>query len=104
MSVKTLSLSTVRTVKLGMAGPAPTERIRGGTRQRRNYRLFMRQPLCVRCLEEGATRVVDVWDHIVALADGGADDESNLQGLCADHHDAKSAAEATERAGGVGRV
>jgi len=43
-------------------------------------------PLCVECGKPG-THV----DHILAKVDGGADDEANLQTLCARHHSIKTA-------------
>ena len=39
-------------------------------------------------------------DHVVPAMDGGTDDPSNLQALCAPHHEAKTAREAG-RARGV---
>lgn len=68
----------------------PTKRIRGGNLQRRNARLFMRNPLCVHCLLVGRATEASEWDHIIRLADGGADDESNLQGLCWECHQKKT--------------
>jgi 5-methylcytosine-specific restriction enzyme A len=43
------------------------------------------------CEEEGRTTAATVPDHIVALVNGGADTESNLQSLCAEHHRQKTA-------------
>lgn len=37
-------------------------------------------------------------DHIIPLELGGADDATNLQGLCEEHHAAKTKREAIERA------
>ena len=47
-----------------------------------------------------AARLADELDHIVPLWQGGQDAPHNRQGLCHDHHSAKSAAEAKERNGG----
>lgn len=66
-------------------------RIRGRARVERNARLFMRNPLCVVCKKEGRATPVQEWDHIVPLYAGGADHESNMQGLCIPHHQAKTA-------------
>lgn len=74
------------------------QRLRGRPHARRVARLYQHNPLCVRCEEEGVVREVHQWDHIVPLWKGGADHESNMQGLCKAHHDAKSKAEAQERA------
>lgn len=68
-------------------------RIGGRKRMRRNQRLARVNPLCVRCEAKGIVRPVDQWDHIVPLSQGGADDESNLQGLCDDCHREKTAAD-----------
>lgn len=56
-------------------------------------------PLCVHCELEGRARAAHQVDHKVRLEDGGADDESNFQSLCLDHHKAKTAAE-----GRAGRI
>ena len=70
-----------------------TKRIRGYALQKRNRRLFMANPLCVMCKAEGVTRVLDEFDHIVSLSRGGGEAHANLQGLCSEHHRAKSRAE-----------
>lgn len=72
--------------------PNAPARLSGRKGQERRARWLSGQPLCVMC--EGMTppRVTlgtDV-DHIQPLAKGGADDESNLQTLCASHHQEKS--------------
>jgi 5-methylcytosine-specific restriction endonuclease McrA len=43
-------------------------------------------------------REVYEFDHVVPLWKGGLDHELNIQGLCKEHHDIKTAAEAAERA------
>lgn len=55
--------------------------------------LFRRQPLCVECARAGRVRLATVRDHIIPIAEGGEDLDSNTQGLCDDCHDAKSEAE-----------
>lgn len=75
------------------SGPAP-KRIRGATLQAARARLFRKQPLCAMCLIQNRVRLATQRDHIVPLTEGGADDESNTQGLCAECHDQKSQAEA----------
>ena len=47
-------------------------------------------PLCVACQAEGFVRLWDVLDHTIPLEEGGTNAESNLQGLCHEHHDAKT--------------
>jgi 5-methylcytosine-specific restriction endonuclease McrA len=49
------------------------------------------------CEKEGKVSVVEEWDHIVPLSEGGADHETNLQGLCIPHHAEKTALEAAQR-------
>ena len=108
MRVKQLRLSTVARANLDHVRPleAPQKwqssssalRLRGRARMTRNARLAARNPLCVVCDRQGLVQVATEWDHIVPLADGGAEHESNLQGLCKAHHDEKTAREAFERA------
>lgn len=73
------------------------DRIRGRANQRRRERILSAQPLCVLCEAEDRVALATEVDHVVPLWKGGADDESNLAGLCAACHRAKSAKEAAER-------
>lgn len=50
--------------------------------------------LCQQCLKAGKYRPARDVDHIVHKANGGTDDDSNLQSLCSACHKAKTAAEA----------
>lgn len=56
-----------------------------------------------RCQGPGCGRVWvashDQIDHRIPREQGGSNDESNLQPLCRDCHDRKTAAEAASRAG-----
>lgn len=61
--------------------------------QEARRRLFSEKPLCERCTELGLVGLATQRDHRVPLAEGGADDDTNVQGLCADHHDEKSLGE-----------
>ena len=74
-----------------------TKRMRGGNLQRRNRRMFMRNPLCVMCEREGKVTQATEFDHIMPLCDGGSESEANLQGLCHAHHLAKSKTETQNR-------
>lgn len=67
------------------------ERERGRTNQRRRERYFRQHPLCVRCEQAGRIRAATQLDHVVALVNGGTNDDSNRQGLCDDCHKAKTA-------------
>jgi 5-methylcytosine-specific restriction enzyme A len=53
-------------------------------------RLFQREPLCRMCSLQGRLTLATVRDHIVNLADGGTEDESNEQPLCQRCHDTKT--------------
>jgi 5-methylcytosine-specific restriction endonuclease McrA len=67
-----------------------TPRIRGRQLQRIREYHFRRHPLCVECEKEGVVRAATELDHIIALCNGGRDEEGNRQGLCWDHHAAKT--------------
>lgn len=56
--------------------------------------LFAREPLCAECKRLGRVTLATQRDHIKPLAEGGVDDETNVQGLCEPCHEAKSLAEA----------
>jgi 5-methylcytosine-specific restriction protein A len=51
-----------------------------------------------RCRAAGCRRKAEHVDHVISIANGGTWDEENLQSLCKDHHDAKTAAERVARA------
>ena len=77
------------------------DRLRGRAAVNRRTRWLQAHPLCVDCEREGRVTAGQVVDHIVPLWKGGSDDyEANGQTLCITHHDAKTAAEAAERARG----
>ena len=78
--------------------PVGTKRLKGRPAQRRNARLFRRNPLCVECFKLGVVKEAEEWDHVKQLSEGGAEHESNLQGLCRLHHKEKSARENKARA------
>jgi 5-methylcytosine-specific restriction protein A len=72
--------------------PDAPARLSGRKGQERRARWLSEQPLCVMCQAMTPPRVTagqDV-DHIRPLAKGGADDETNLQTLCSECHQAKS--------------
>lgn len=83
----------------------PTKRITGRRLQAMRAALFTRDPLCAECRRNGRTTLATQRDHIKPLAEGGADDHTNEQGLCDDCHEAKSLAEALRaRRGGQSKV
>lgn len=56
------------------------------------------EPLCRHCRAYGIKRPASVPDHIIPLAQGGSDDDDNIQCLCADCHAAKTATETSKGA------
>lgn len=66
------------------------ERLRGRALQRRRTKWFRAHPLCVRCEAAGRIGCAVELDHVISLEHGGRDDETNLQGLCWDCHQAKT--------------
>lgn len=81
--------------------PTAAKRVTGRKLQRLRAELFERDPLCAECKRQGRVTLATQRDHIQPLEEGGEDAETNVQGLCADCHDAKSKA---ERARGVQRA
>jgi 5-methylcytosine-specific restriction protein A len=71
-----------------------TKRITGRRLQRMRASLFSRDPLCAECRKQGRVTLATQRDHIIPLAEGGLDDETNEQGLCDACHEGKSLAEA----------
>jgi len=71
------------------------KRLSGRAGVERRARWLTANPLCVACLALIPARVTagTQLDHTVSLADGGADDESNLQTLCETCHAKKSLAD-----------
>lgn len=69
---------------------------RGGRPWRRKREAVMKrdQYLCQLCKQKGRITEATEMDHIINVAEGGTDDESNLQALCTPCHDAKSQEEA----------
>lgn len=71
-----------------------TKRITGRRLQKMRADLFTREPLCAECKKHGRITPATQRDHVIPLAEGGADDETNEQGLCDACHEIKSLAEA----------
>lgn len=80
------------------------ERTRGRRWMRIRDAVLDADPLCALCKAEGRTVAAREVDHIVPLHRGGTDDRANLQGLCAEHHEAKSAGESALRRGRLGHT
>ena len=59
-------------------------------------RILSRDPICIVCLRTqplARRRLSTEVDHIVPLSKGGSGDDGNLQGICEEHHKAKTAAD-----------
>lgn len=54
---------------------------------------LVRNPLCAECDKAGEVVAATLVDHVIPLSQGGADHESNYQGLCATCHNRKTAKE-----------
>lgn len=65
------------------------ERGYGGRWQRIRKIVLSRDPVCAICQREASNHA----DHIVPKANGGTDDLGNLQGLCEECHNRKTATE-----------
>lgn len=52
--------------------------------------------LCQPCLRSGFTVLASAVDHVVNKAQGGTDDEDNLQAICGECHKAKTAREGAQ--------
>jgi 5-methylcytosine-specific restriction protein A len=73
--------------------PTATKRVTGRRLQTMRAALFSSKPLCIECERLGRVTLATQRDHIKPLAEGGTDDDSNVQGLCHACHEAKSLAE-----------
>lgn len=93
----TLDTQRVQTLPLN---PDATPRQRGRAWMERRGRWLREHPLCAHCAAQGRVTAAREVDHVIPLADGGADHEGNFQSLCSDCHAAKTAREATQRARG----
>lgn len=78
--------------------PEAEKRVRGRKWMSIRARWLREHPLCVMCDAKGFVRPANRLDHVLPLIDGGRDDESNYQSLCATCHDEKTAQEAKDRA------
>lgn len=74
--------------------PTATKRVTGRKLQAMRADLFSRNPLCVECQRHDRVTLATQRDHIIPLAEGGRDDDANVQGLCHACHEEKSLAEA----------
>lgn len=73
------------------------KRIRGREWQAIRSRVLRANPLCSRCSSVGKAVAATVVDHIVALTNGGTNDDSNLQPLCKPCHELKTRGDLGQR-------
>lgn len=66
------------------------ERLRGRAAVEQRARRLAAEPLCRKCKAKGIVRAATVPDHVIALVNGGTDEDSNIQCLCRWHHEAKT--------------
>ncbi len=71
----------------------PYKRESGRRLQRKRAELFAREPLCRECSKHGRVALGEIRDHIIPLAEGGTDVDSNVQPLCKSCSDTKTAGE-----------
>ena len=74
--------------------PGIVKRTTGRKLQAQRHALFSREPLCRECKRLGRVTPATKRDHIKPLAEGGTDDDDNIQPLCDPCHDEKSLVEA----------
>lgn len=78
---------------------ATYKRTSGRKLQRQRTELFAREPLCRECKRQGFVTLAIIRDHIKPLAEGGMDDDDNIQPLCQACSDTKTE---QERRRGIG--
>lgn len=76
-----------------------TVRKRGSAAVRQRERRLAAEPLCRMCSSNGRITAATVPDHIVPIENGGSDEDSNIQCLCAECHRVKTAADRGYRQG-----
>jgi 5-methylcytosine-specific restriction enzyme A len=76
---------------------AMTKRTRGRKAVELRKRRLAAQPLCEHCLRTGRITAAVTPDHIIRLVDDGPDTDDNVQSLCRECHNIKSALEAGKR-------
>lgn len=90
-TVKTIGTQQARSI-------TQTVRIRGNSLKAIRREFFKAHPLCAECERQGRVTLAQELDHITPLWAGGPESAANRQGLCITCHDAKTAAEAAQRA------
>ena len=73
------------------------ERLRGRQAVAQRLRRLKAEPICRDCAYAGIVREATVPDHIVPLARGGSDEDSNIRCLCAECHAKRTAEQFGQR-------
>lgn len=68
----------------------PTPRVRGRRLQALRAALFATEPICRACRAQGRATPAVIRDHVIPLAEGGTDDDANVQPLCQRCSDSKT--------------
>ena len=76
----------------------PTPRLRGRKAVEQRKRRLQLEPLCRDCKDKGKVTRATVPDHIIPLAQGGTDEDTNIRCLCADCHAIRTAEQFNHRA------
>jgi 5-methylcytosine-specific restriction protein A len=79
--------------------PSSDVRLRGRKLQKAREELIRRSPYCAKCHRMLTLESME-RDHIINLAEGGTDEDSNTQALCIPCHQAKTQSE-SNRARGI---
>ena len=65
------------------------ERTRGRKWMDMRHVVLVEEPVCMICLRKPSTQV----DHKIPICKGGTDERDNLQGICSECHELKTAAD-----------
>lgn len=100
--VKCINTSKVKPLKQGPGQPSSlVKRDRGRPWKRKRAQVLERDGyLCVECAKVGKVTMASDVDHIVPLHLGGADTVLNMQSLCKECHQVKTAEEERMRRSG----
>ena len=79
-----------------------TERGYGAAWRKKRNEYLLENPFCVQCWALGREQYAEEVDHIIPKRLGGADDESNEQALCKQHHSMKTMKELNRARRGQG--
>lgn len=71
-------------------GPHTAKRLNGWASDKEKARMRRENPLCAHCERVGRVALGVIRDHVVPLAEGGAESRENTQLLCKACHDVKS--------------